>query len=156
PNVGVELVTTGATTTADGSGNFTFANVFLGPGANDLVARATDLAGNQNQFTTTITRDTNSAPFVRQQIADVTVARNAADTILDLAGNFDDLDISNSLVRFDTSRGPITVELFDRQAPRTVANFFNYINSGRYRDTVIHRSAHNPDGSAFVIQGGGF
>jgi cyclophilin family peptidyl-prolyl cis-trans isomerase len=152
PGARVELVQTGSFATADGTGRFTFANVVLGPGANDLVTQATDLAGNLNRFTTTITRDTNNAPFVGTAIADVTVQRNAANTILDLAGNFDDLDITNSLVRFDTVRGPINVELFDRQTPRTVANFFNYITDNDFRDSIFHR---RPD-PLFVLQGGGF
>src|SRR5262249_33278033 len=40
--------------------------------------------------------------------------------------------------------------LFDAQAPRTVANFLNYINDGKYNDTIFHRSVTN-----FVVQGGG-
>lgn len=50
---------------------------------------------------------------------------------------------------------PVYVELFDQQAPTTVANFINYIENKngerRYDGTFIHRSLTN-----FVIQGGGF
>jgi cyclophilin family peptidyl-prolyl cis-trans isomerase len=55
------------------------------------------------------------------------------------------------MVTFNTNQGPITVELFDKQAPRTVANFFNYITSGRYDNSIFHRLVSN-----FVLQGGGF
>jgi len=56
---------------------------------------------------------------------------------------------AGTLVRINTSLGGVTLELFDEDAPNTVANFLNYVNSGRYDGTFIHRS--EPD---FVIQGG--
>src|SRR4029077_6359102 len=57
----------------------------------------------------------------------------------------------NSLVRFTTAAGTFDVELFDQQTPLTVANFLNYISSGRYQNSIFHRSIHD-----FVLQGGGF
>src|SRR5262249_22117032 len=53
-----------------------------------------------------------------------------------------------------TSAGPINVELFDKQAPRTVANFLNYVNNSRYASTIFHRLVNTP--TPFVLQGGGF
>ena len=47
--------------------------------------------------------------------------------------------------------GDIDVELFEKDKPVTVSNFIAYVQSGRYRDSFIHRC--NP---TFVIQGGGF
>ena len=47
--------------------------------------------------------------------------------------------------------GEICMKLYPDDAPKTVANFLNYVNSGRYDGTVIHRSVTN-----FVIQGGGY
>ena len=41
------------------------------------------------------------------------------------------------------------MELFDNIAPVTVNNFLNYVRSGRYNGTVVHRSE-----PGFVIQGG--
>jgi cyclophilin family peptidyl-prolyl cis-trans isomerase len=93
----------------------------------------------------------NNAPFLKTAIADVSVAKNSADTLIDLAGHFSDPDFTNSQVRFDTSDGPINVQLFDKTAPQTVANFFNYILSHRYDNTIFHRLVSN-----FVLQGGGF
>jgi peptidyl-prolyl cis-trans isomerase A (cyclophilin A) len=58
---------------------------------------------------------------------------------------------SATTVRVITSLGDFSIELFDDVAPGTVANFLNYVNSGRYNGTVIHRSVPN-----FVIQGGAF
>ncbi len=50
-----------------------------------------------------------------------------------------------------TSHGDITVRLFAGQAPVTVANFLNYVDSGFFRGTIFHRVIPN-----FMIQGGGF
>ncbi|MCI0376191.1 MAG: peptidylprolyl isomerase [Gemmataceae bacterium] len=93
----------------------------------------------------------NNLPIVETTIPDVSAGKNSADTIIDLAGHFSDPDFSNSQIRFITSSGAINVELFDGQAPQTVANFFNYINSNRYDNSIFHRLV-----PGFVIQGGGF
>jgi peptidyl-prolyl cis-trans isomerase A (cyclophilin A) len=58
---------------------------------------------------------------------------------------------ANSVVRFSSNVGEIDIELFDTETPLTVANFLNYVESGRYDGSFIHRSA-----PGFVIQGGGF
>jgi len=98
----------------------------------------------------------DSSPFVKTAITNVSVVKNAANTVIDLAGNFDDTDLTNSQIALNTNFGTMNVELFDRAAPRTVANFFNYIDSGRYDNSIFHRLAINPDNSRFVLQGGGF
>lgn len=51
----------------------------------------------------------------------------------------------------DTSVGSITLELNEKKAPITVANFVEYAKSGHYDGTIFHRVI---DG--FMIQGGGF
>ena len=56
---------------------------------------------------------------------------------------------SATTVRVITSLGDFSIELFDDVTPITVANFLNYVNSGRFNGTVIHRSV-----PGFVIQGG--
>lgn len=56
----------------------------------------------------------------------------------------------------ETPLGNIEIELLKDDAPKTVANFLKYIDSGRYTKSFIHRSARKIDGSPFVIQGGGF
>ena len=53
-------------------------------------------------------------------------------------------------VRFVTSMGDIVVELDAQKAPRSVANFEQYVKEGHYDGTVFHRVI---DG--FMIQGGG-
>lgn len=42
-------------------------------------------------------------------------------------------------VRMHTSLGDIDVVLMDEAAPATVANFLNYVSSGAYTDSFIHR-----------------
>lgn len=54
-------------------------------------------------------------------------------------------------VTMTTDFGDIRVDLFEDEAPVTVANFLNYLRSDRYEDSIIHRSV-----PGFVIQGGGF
>jgi len=57
----------------------------------------------------------------------------------------------NPQVELSTSQGSIVVELFPDKAPKTVANFLQYVKDGHYDGTVFHRVI---DG--FMIQGGGF
>jgi peptidyl-prolyl cis-trans isomerase B (cyclophilin B) len=47
--------------------------------------------------------------------------------------------------------GVVTLELDEQKAPKTVANFLNYVKKGHYDGTIFHRVI---DG--FMIQGGGF
>jgi len=54
------------------------------------------------------------------------------------------------MVRFETSEGGFTVELFEKEAPQTVANFLRYVDEGFFDGTVFHRVI-----PGFVIQGGG-
>jgi cyclophilin family peptidyl-prolyl cis-trans isomerase len=154
PNVQVQLLQTSATTTADAAGKFSFGNVTLQNGPNPFTVVATNAAGLTSQFSRTITR-VDTPPQVTATIPDVTLSAGGSRT-LDLAGNFTDPDTLDTLVRADTSAGPINIELFDRQAPRTVANFLNYVTSGRYAESIFHRSAKLSDGTPFVLQGGGF
>jgi len=50
---------------------------------------------------------------------------------------------------FETSRGPIVVDLFPTEAPKTVNNFVFLARDGFYDGTVFHRVIAN-----FMIQGG--
>lgn len=53
-------------------------------------------------------------------------------------------------VRLSTNQGDIVVQLDAAKAPKTVANFIEYVKAGHYNGTVFHRVI---DG--FMIQGGG-
>jgi cyclophilin family peptidyl-prolyl cis-trans isomerase len=54
-------------------------------------------------------------------------------------------------VELKTSMGTIVLELYPEKAPKTVANFLQYVKDGHYQGTQFHRVI---DG--FMIQGGGF
>ena len=53
-------------------------------------------------------------------------------------------------VRLATSAGDIVVELDAAKAPKSVANFLEYVKAGHYDGTIFHRVIAN-----FMIQGGG-
>lgn len=55
-----------------------------------------------------------------------------------------------SLVILKTNYGNITLELDAEKAPKTVANFLEYVKSGHYSNTIFHRVING-----FMIQGGG-
>ncbi|MDO8298928.1 peptidylprolyl isomerase [Lacisediminimonas sp.] len=54
-------------------------------------------------------------------------------------------------VQLNTTMGTIVLELYPDKAPKSVANFLEYVRSGHYDGTVFHRVINN-----FMIQGGGF
>ena len=55
------------------------------------------------------------------------------------------------MIKFTTNFGTITLQLFADKAPKTVANFEQYVRDGHYDGTVFHRVING-----FMIQGGGF
>jgi len=48
-----------------------------------------------------------------------------------------------------TSMGDITIELFPDKAPKSVANFLQYVREGFYNGTVMHRAI-----AGYMVQGG--
>ncbi|MBQ3425872.1 MAG: peptidylprolyl isomerase [Clostridia bacterium] len=75
-----------------------------------------------------------------------TAAVSGTDTeLLELMSNSID-----AVITF-TDGKTVELELYPDIAPKTVANFINYVNQGFYDGTIIHRVV---DG--FVIQGGGY
>jgi len=58
---------------------------------------------------------------------------------------------ANPMVEIKTNQGSIVAELYADKAPKSVANFLQYVKDGFYNGTVFHRVI---DG--FMIQGGGF
>ncbi len=57
---------------------------------------------------------------------------------------------SNPEVKLETTMGDIIIRLDSTTAPKTVANFLDYVNNKFYNGTIFHRVI---DG--FMIQGGG-
>lgn len=58
---------------------------------------------------------------------------------------------ANPKVKVETSKGSMVFELYPEKAPKTVANFLDYVNAGSYDGTIFHRVIKN-----FMNQGGGF
>ena len=54
------------------------------------------------------------------------------------------------VITFETTLGPIVIELFEEEAPITSQNFLEYAESGFFNGTLFHRVI-----PGFVIQGGG-
>ena len=55
------------------------------------------------------------------------------------------------MIRFETTLGDFTIELLEKDAPLSVANFLHYVDEGFFDGTIFHRIV-----PGFVIQGGGF
>jgi len=64
-----------------------------------------------------------------------------------LAAHADDI----ARVKIVTSEGEIVAELYPEKAPKTVANFLQYVKDKHYDGTVFHRVI-----SSFMVQGGGY
>src|SRR4029450_10896165 len=58
---------------------------------------------------------------------------------------------ANPQVEFETTAGKFKIELYPDAAPKTVANFLDYVKAKHYDGTQFHRVI-----SGFMIQGGGF
>lgn len=54
-------------------------------------------------------------------------------------------------VQFETIVGNFVVDVNEKAAPKTAANFLRYVNEGFYDNTIFHRVIAN-----FMVQGGGF
>ena len=54
------------------------------------------------------------------------------------------------MLEFKTSKGTFTVQLFDKQAPISVENFYRYADEGFFDGTIVHRVI-----PGFMVQGGG-
>lgn len=55
------------------------------------------------------------------------------------------------MIRFTTNKGVIDIELDHEHAPKSSANFEQYVRDGFYDGTIFHRVI-----KSFMIQGGGF
>jgi peptidyl-prolyl cis-trans isomerase A (cyclophilin A) len=85
---------------------------------------------------------THSGAFMRKLLASLILIASCFASQAAIAG---------PKVEFKTNMGNFVVELDDVKAPKTTANFLNYVKSGFYNGTIFHRVI---DG--FMIQGGGF
>jgi cyclophilin family peptidyl-prolyl cis-trans isomerase len=96
-------------------------------------------------------RAQSTTPAATQPIPARTLAAGAGATTIDLKSHFTLPNVTGQVAQIDTVRGKFNVELLANDAPRTVANFLNYVNRGAYTNTLFHRSV-----PGFIIQAGGF
>ncbi|KVV45632.1 peptidylprolyl isomerase [Burkholderia ubonensis] len=71
--------------------------------------------------------------------------------LLATAPAFAQTTTAHPVVQLKTSQGDIRVELYPEKAPKTVANFLDYVKAGQYNGTIFHRVI-----KGFMIQGGGY
>ena len=99
-------------------------------------------------------------PFVSKAggIPDVHISTSGSQNI-DLAGFFSVANFTTTQVTFNIAAGGNTfalhLDLFDSQAPQTVANFLNYVRSGGYNSSIFHRLTSVATDGLAVLQGGG-
>jgi peptidyl-prolyl cis-trans isomerase A (cyclophilin A) len=58
---------------------------------------------------------------------------------------------SGPKVELTFKQGVVILELYPQQAPKTVENFLDYVRSGFYNNTSMHRLVHD-----MLLQGGGY
>lgn len=63
---------------------------------------------------------------------------------------FSNADQDNPMIILETSMGDITLEMYPEDAPVTVKNFVDYVDSGFFDGMIFHRVI-----KGFMIQGGG-
>jgi cyclophilin family peptidyl-prolyl cis-trans isomerase len=151
----VELIqgSTTKTTTANSSGAYSFSNITLAAGSNQFTVQARDIAGNTSQHIASFVRQSAPVAVPTAPVSE-SLGQTGSDRFVDLSSPtiFTDPNASNTVIRINTTVGPMDLQLFDTAAPQTVANFLSYIQGGQYVNDVFHRLDTNPP----VLQGGGF
>src|SRR5690606_37877033 len=89
-------------------------------------------------------------PFKKSILASLLAAATSAMMLAVPAGEAAAAD-ANPQVLMKTSLGEIVIELYPEKAPKTVANFLQYVDDKYYNGLIFHRVIGN-----FMIQGGGF
>jgi cyclophilin family peptidyl-prolyl cis-trans isomerase len=93
----------------------------------------------------------STVPTLLQPMPSQALTPGGAPVTIDVRNYISLPGVSGEVVQVDTVLGRFNLELLANDAPRTVANFLNYISAGRYQNTFIHRAVTN-----FVVQGGGY
>lgn len=91
-----------------------------------------------------------TTPTTTQPLPARSLLVGGAATTVDLRSHFGLPDVAGTVVQVETVLGRFNVELFD-DTPLSKANFLAYIESGRYNNTIVHRSV-----AGFVVQAGGY
>ena len=78
------------------------------------------------------------------------VGSSGAQIEADVQKNPEPVKEVKTMILMKTTKGNIKIELDAAKAPKTVANFLKYVESGHYSNTIFHRVISN-----FMVQGGG-
>jgi cyclophilin family peptidyl-prolyl cis-trans isomerase len=101
----------------------------------------------------------DNTPTVTAPIATQSLSASTTSQTVDLAGHFGLNTITDSAVTMNITAGgaskTIKLNLLDTAAPQTVANFFDYINSGAFNNSFFHRETTAARDGIGVLQGGG-
>ena len=101
----------------------------------------------------------NHAPTVSTTITPQTLTHSGSSTTIDLAGHFTDADLSTSHITMNIMNGTtpetLGLTLYDKDTPQTVANFYDYIKSGEYNNSIFSRLTQVASSGLGVLQGGG-
>ena len=89
--------------------------------------------------------------MLRQHIAPVIAALGLVSAAAASAAQAADAAAAQPKVEFTTTLGNFIVQIDPARAPKTVANFLDYVKSGFYKGTIFHRVI-----PGFMVQGGGF
>ncbi len=89
--------------------------------------------------------------IMRQHIAPVLAALSLVSAAALPAAHAAEAPAAQPKVEFVTTMGNFVVQLDPARAPKTVANFLDYVKSGFYKGTIFHRVI-----PGFMVQGGGF
>jgi cyclophilin family peptidyl-prolyl cis-trans isomerase len=130
----------------------------LGPQHFSLAFLLNTSTSNDLPFEGTAGSAADNAPVVSQALGTISLPQNTTGKIIDLAGYFTDRNYTNSQVRFNLTVNGVaksmTLNLFDGQAPQTVANFFDYVNAGKFNNTFFNRKTTTATDGLAVLQGG--
>jgi len=94
--------------------------------------------------TVTVTSGTRLFQFAKGQVTDIT-----KDPVKAPASAGKEKTVKDPIVKIKTSKGDITVELFEDKAPNTVANMIELAEKGFYKGLAFHRVI-----PGFMAQGG--
>ncbi|NOY82581.1 MAG: peptidylprolyl isomerase [Kiritimatiellaeota bacterium] len=94
--------------------------------------------------TVTVVSGTRLFQFAKAQVAEITSAPAKAP---EAAAK--EKAVKNPTIKIKTSKGDITLELFEDQAPNTVANLIELAEKGFYKGLAFHRII-----PGFMVQGG--
>ena len=96
-------------------------------------------------------------PTLAQPLPAVALAPGGPAVTIDLRNHFVVSGVvGTKFARFETVLGRFAIELRADVAPRHVANFLGYANSGAYTNSFIHRAAVLSPPGISIVQGGGY